>query len=211
MNLFFTYFEKPHICVRLTNKESTVADEINDKLMVAPERKDSKFLVKDRELLLKEIMVKKTDTIVQIDIRSFFYSVDHQILLKQLEAIAPSVILTLKRFFSELNSKMQEKEFAIAKSIKNNCGLVLGHEMFFRLANIYLQEFDQILDGSLIVSRYYRFIDDLLILTDSPDEVVWMVESELNKLELVMNYEKLIVSPPGQPFSYLKQVFSTSD
>ena len=164
--------------------------------------------MKDRELILNEVKVEKTDTIVQIDIRSFFYSVNHQLLLKQVDVVAPSVMTPLTRFLSELNGSLQEKEFSTAKSIKNNCGLVLGHEVFFRLANIYLQELDQILDASPIVWRYYRFIDDILIVTDSPNEVIWTVESVFNRLGLVMNYDKLIVTHPGQSFKYLKHDFS---
>ncbi|AUC76463.1 RNA-directed DNA polymerase [Olleya sp. Bg11-27] len=209
MELFFTYFEKPHICVRLNDEQLNVANEINTALKLTHNaQKGIAFLVKDRENLLADIKVEEEASIVKIDIRNYFYCINHNILLEKVKVVAPKIVATLERFLDELNKSLQVEEFVNTKGIKNKSGLVLGHEMFFRLASIYLQDMDSLLKASQNVLKYYRFIDDILIVTKDSNEVVYLIASELHKLALEMNYQKLIITPPRQSFTYLKQPFS---
>ena len=209
MDLFFTYFEKPHICARLNDEEQKIANEISKELELAHGSQNNiAFLVKDREHLLEEIKVEAEDSLVQIDIREFFYSINHNILLEKVGVLAPKIVSTLKSFLNKLNKSLQVEEFVIRNGIKNKCGLVLGHEVFFRLASIYLEDIDEILNESPKISRYYRFIDDMLIITKYTDEITYLIESQLHKIALEVNYQKLIITPPRQSFTYLKQEFT---
>jgi hypothetical protein len=128
--------------------------------------------------------------------------------LEKVGVLAPTIVSKITSLLNELNKSLQVEEFVIRKGIKNKCGLVLGHEVFFRLASIYLEDIDEILNESPKISRYYRFIDDMLIITKYTDEITYLIESELHKLALEVNYKKLIITPPRQSFTYLKQAFS---
>jgi len=209
MDLFFTYFEKPHICARLDADELKIADKINQELtLVHNAQNNIAYLVKDRENLLKSVTVKTEEALFQIDIREFFYTINHTILLEKVSLLSPKIVATLKGFLDELNHNLQVEDFVQQKNIKNKCGLVLGHEVFFRLASIYLKDIDTLLNNSQKISSYYRFIDDMLVVTKYADEVIGLIESELHKLALEVNYDKLIITPPRQSFTYLKQAFS---
>jgi hypothetical protein len=75
-------------------------------------------------------------------------------------------------------------------------------------ANIYLDGLDRLFDGMGV--DYFRYSDDILIITDSMsqvDEYQRIVNDFLSVKGLVINDKKLHVSRPGEGFEFLGFVF----
>ncbi|MEK7650426.1 MAG: reverse transcriptase/maturase family protein [Patescibacteria group bacterium] len=103
--------------------------------------------------------VSRNDTkqcwILKCDIRKFFASIDHQILLNILaQHIADPDILNLLR-----------EIIASFHSTRLGVGLPLGNLTSQLLVNIYLNELDQFLKHELRIKHYVRYADDFVIFS----------------------------------------------
>ncbi|MDO8517948.1 MAG: reverse transcriptase domain-containing protein [bacterium] len=100
----------------------------------------------------------KTCWVLKCDIKKFFASIDHGILLKILEArIADADILWLLReVISSFSSKIIEA---------TPLGLPLGNLTSQLFANVYLNELDQFVKHKLRAEYYIRYADDFVILS----------------------------------------------
>jgi len=98
----------------------------------------------------------KSCWILKCDIRKFFASVDHKIMMDILCGyIADRKILWL------LNEVI--KSFSVKKGI----GLPLGNLTSQLLVNIYMNEFDQFVKHKLKTKYYIRYADDFVFLSDN--------------------------------------------
>lgn len=96
----------------------------------------------------------KTCYILKCDIRKFFASVNHNILLGILKKSIPDPdILWLL------------KEIITSFSTRPNVGLPLGNLTSQLLVNIYMNEFDQFMKHKLKIKHYIRYADDFVILS----------------------------------------------
>lgn len=98
----------------------------------------------------------RTCWVLKIDIRKFFASIDHQILLEILgEYIQEKDVIWLfeqviRSYFAEANK---------------NVGLPLGNLTSQLFANIYLNPFDRWVKHNLKVKYYLRYADDMVFLS----------------------------------------------
>ncbi len=93
---------------------------------------------------------------LKCDIRKFFDSIDHEVLIYILKRKIHDekllgLIIQIVKSFSVINSK----------------GLPLGNVTSQILANIYFNEFDQYIKHTLKMSYYIRYCDDFVLLHDS--------------------------------------------
>lgn len=97
----------------------------------------------------------KTCWVLKCDIRKFFASIDHAILMKILSAHIPDGnVLAL------LHSIIESFETAPGK------GLPLGNLTSQLFANIYLNQFDQFVKHRLRARYYIRYADDFVLLSE---------------------------------------------
>ncbi|MCC7405018.1 MAG: group II intron reverse transcriptase domain-containing protein [Bdellovibrionales bacterium] len=121
---------------------------------------------------------------LQGDVRNFFVSIDKDILFSQLEPriVEPWLMdLTRQVVFHDPreNCIMKSKPSAFArvprhKSLLNtdrNKGLPIGNLTSQFFANVYLDALDQFVKHTLRVKYYYRYVDDWVILGESPGEL----------------------------------------
>jgi retron-type reverse transcriptase len=134
----------------------------------------------------------------QFDIQSFFTSIDKQILYQIIKSKITQVkrskywkneILYLvktiifhdptkdyringdKSLFEKL--PRQKSLFGIPK----NKGLPIGNLTSQFFANVYLNTLDKFITGKLKVKYYYRYVDDLVLLSENADELkMWRIE-----------------------------------
>jgi retron-type reverse transcriptase len=99
------------------------------------------------------------------DIRNYFYSIDHDILLKQLrELIDPDDFL-----FELVRQRVQfEYEYGNETRIAD-IGIPFGSAVACTLSNIFLTELDKEMDNFDVV--YFRYADDILIVGSDPTQV----------------------------------------
>jgi retron-type reverse transcriptase len=99
----------------------------------------------------------RTVWVLKCDIRKFFASIDHGILMEILESrIADSEIIGLLREVIESFS-----------SISPGVGLPLGNLTSQLLVNVYMNEFDQFIKHELRAAYYIRYADDFVIFSSN--------------------------------------------
>lgn len=122
--------------------------------------------------------VPGTQYCLKLDIRKFYPSIDHQI-LKQL----------LRRKIKDNNLL-----WLLDEIIDSAPGLPIGNYLSQYFANFYLTYFDHWLKEAKQVKYYFRYADDLVILTDSKPQLHQLLSDirnylELLKLEVKHNYQ----------------------
>lgn len=123
---------------------------------------------------------------LKMDIKKFFDSIDHQVLLKLLtRRIADQKLLDLL--------EMIIASFAVVPGK----GMPLGNLTSQLFANVYMDPFDKFVKHQLKIKHYLRYADDFLILSSNPDELLGCFV-ELNRflkeeLKLRIHPEKVLL------------------
>lgn len=139
---------------------------------------------------LKNIARKISDNYTQpcfalkCDIRKFFDSIDHVILMSLLqERIADKKLLVL------LKNIIQSFEHSPGK------GMPLGNLTSQLFANVYMDLLDKFAKHQLKAQYYLRYADDFIFLADNPDELMgYLIEVNQflkNKLKLQLHPDKI--------------------
>lgn len=137
---------------------------------------------------------------LNIDISKYFYSIDHQILINQVEEKIKDkdVINLIKKIVSETNKNYINKLIDIfngkyCKGIpyyKRNVGLSIGAMTSQFLAIFYLNSLDHFIKEDLRCKYYIRYMDDLIVLSTDKEYLknVWnSVKEKIELLNLKMN------------------------
>ncbi len=104
----------------------------------------------------------KTCWVLKCDIKKFFNSIGHKVLLKILESYITdkNIIWLLERIISSF-------------SVVAGKGLPLGNLTSQLFSNIYMNELDQFIKHRLKIKNYIRYADDFAILSDSK---TWLLD-----------------------------------
>ncbi|MDP2951018.1 MAG: reverse transcriptase/maturase family protein [bacterium] len=99
----------------------------------------------------------KSCWVLKGDIKKFFASIDHNILIEILKSYIPdeNIMWLLYQVIESFDSG------------KRGVGLPLGNLTSQLFANIYLNEFDQFIKHKLKLKHYIRYADDFVILADN--------------------------------------------
>ncbi len=131
---------------------------------------------------------------LKLDIKKFFASVDHDILLDCLrEQIKDEVLLKL------LNS--------IIESFSEGIGIPIGNLTSQIFANIYLNKLDQFVKHKLKIKYYLRYCDDFVIVSDDKnclESLILKIGEFLQaKLKLSLHENKKIICKYTQGIDFL--------
>jgi len=144
--------------------------------------------------------VSKNDTktlwVLKCDVKRFFDSIDHQILLSILKeyVVDREIILLLERIISSFHKNRLGK------------GLPLGNLTSQLFVNIYLNKFDQFVKHKLKANYYVRYADDFVIMSGDKqwlEEVLSKTKEFLHtelRLELHPNKVKIQTLSSGVDF-----------
>ena len=137
----------------------------------------------------------KTIYVLKLDIRKFFNSIDHNILL------------------SLIKKKIKDNDiiWLIEKIIKSfSRGLPLGNITSQLFANIYLNELDYFIKHNLRTKHYIRYCDDFVILDDNKEyleELILQIDNFLKEtLKLSLHPDKIIIKKYHQGIDFLGYV-----
>jgi len=156
-----------------------------------------KALSRFREFAYK---VSKNNTrtcwILKCDIRKFFASIDHKVLLDILNLyIADKQIIWLL------------KEIIGSFSTKPSVGLPLGNLTSQLFVNIYMNEFDRFVKHKLKAKYYIRYADDFVILSDNRKELENLIPPIRNflseKLKLELHPKKVFIKTLASGVDFL--------
>jgi hypothetical protein len=110
--------------------------------------------------------IRKNNFIIKRDISNFFYTIDHDILLKKLSALVEPA----DPIFDLIKRRIQF-EYTDGKSVATSkLGLPFGSPIACVLSNIYLTELDRVL--SALPVDYYRYADDFIIMAKTPESAL---------------------------------------
>lgn len=125
----------------------------------------------------------RTVWVLKLDIRKYFDSVDHKILLALLFVALSNEILT-KSYRDRLFNLLKDNIHSY--STLPNKGIPLGNLTSQLFANIYLNPLDQYIKRRLGVPYYIRYADDIIVLSDSQEflfgllpKISYFLEKEL--------------------------------
>jgi RNA-directed DNA polymerase len=137
--------------------------------------------------------------VLQCDIKKFFNSIDHKILLALLK----------KKIYDEKILGLLN-EIIDSFSASPGIGLPLGNITSQLFANIYLNEFDQFVKHQLRLKYYIRYCDDFVILSASEkflENLILRIDSFLKEtLRLDLHQEKTKVKKYHQGIDFLGYV-----
>lgn len=140
----------------------------------------------------------KTVWVLKCDIRKFFASIDHAVLIKILEKHLKdnNIIELLETIIDSFHTKD-----------KTGVGLPLGNLTSQLLVNIYMNEFDQFVKRNLKAKNYIRYADDFLILHNNKthlENLLPKISEFLDiKLKLTLHPKKVSISTLSSGVDYL--------
>jgi len=153
-----------------------------------------------------EAIVKGKTRIIDLDLRAYFDSVQHSLLLEKVaKRVRDDDVMRLLKMMLKATGKI---------------GVPQGGVISPLLSNLYLNEVDKMLERAIETTRYKqytavqyaRFADDLVILVEDHPQHDWIVKAvikrlreELGKLRVVINEEKsrIVDLRKGGSFGFL--------
>src|SRR3989344_4031018 len=127
----------------------------------------------------------RTCWILKCDIKKFFASIDHKVLLDNLNSYIPDkqIIWLLKEIIESFSTKL-------------STGLPLGNLTSQLFVSIYMNEFDQFVKHQLKDRYYIRYADDFVLLSDNR---MWL-EAQLPGIESFLKNVLLLELHPNKVF-----------
>lgn len=154
---------------------------------------------------IKEAKAKGMNYVLKCDIEAFFDNIDWQILFKKLDILfdGDPVLPLLKKWV---------KQPVLLNNIRiiRRHGLPQGAVISPLLANLYLDQFDEEIEGKF---KLIRYADDILILCKTKEDIEnakLEVEESLKELKLEINKNKEGVFTFDEGFWYLGYLFLKS-
>lgn len=103
----------------------------------------------------------RTVWVLKCDIRKFFATIDHEVLMRILRSYIPD-----EKILWLLSQVVNSFNFA-----KDGVGLPLGNLTSQLLVNVYMNEFDQFVKHKLKTKHYIRYADDFVFLSANKKEL----------------------------------------
>jgi len=156
---------------------------------------------------------------MKCDLANFFVSIDKAVLLKQLQrqvtepwlmSLAATILMHDPRHDVEVRGNRQELALVPPhKSLFNapdGHGLPIGNLSSQFFANVLLDDLDQFAKHQLQAPHYVRYVDDFVLLHDSPQ---WLnrareqIEGKLSELHLQLNPRKTVLQPVARGIDFV--------
>lgn len=127
--------------------------------------------------------------VLKCDVKKFFASIDHQVLLKILNSTIQD---------DEFLWLLQEIVYSFKTETGNNHGMPIGNLTSQLFANIYMNPLDQYMKHELKVQYYIRYADDFVILSSDKEylhDLLPKIEKFLqNNLRLSLHPNKVSIN-----------------
>lgn len=169
------------------------------------------------EEINKEINSEVVDEFIKIDIESFFDAIDLKILLSKLKEnkIDTNVIKLVERALKTVTVDTKQNSKTINRIDETiTLGVKQGIAISNYLAEIYLLDFDEKFNNMKDV-RYFRFVDDILILYNSQNitraSIINEIKLELELLKLKEKESKRMIGKlKSTEFPFLGYLFKSN-
>jgi len=149
-----------------------------------------------------EIKNDKYGSVIRLDIKDYFPSINHDILFKKLKnkIRKKEILYLLRKAICTSNTEYRSRDIHTRTK-----GIPQGLSISNILSNIYLFQVDKKYEALPQIS-YFRFVDDILILTDKMNclRIKKMIFNDIQKLGLEFHTgKKLLVDDISTDFDFL--------
>lgn len=163
------------------------------------------FARKRIDIMLRRYIQKYGENgyILQIDIRKFFESIDHQTLRKMVH-----------ERIKEPKEIMNLIDYIIDTSSDSDVGLNLGAECPQIFAVYYLSGIDSYVKTVRGMKYYGRYMDDIFIISESKDELKSILEDikyRLGDIKLEINERKTHITTLKHGFTFMQIKYNVQD
>lgn len=149
--------------------------------------------------------------VLQIDISKYFYSIPHDLLKERVTRYVgdTDIRMLLEALIDSFCTDHRYDELFSPSSIYRRThekGMPIGNLTSQLFANIYLSPFDHWIKEVLQIRYYMRYVDDLLILGQSKEELhqyLGLIISRLEQEGLMIHPRKIRIAPVSQGIPYL--------
>lgn len=196
---------KPPRCISIpTIRDKLVLSALNE---IITGVYDKAVITPMPQVLIQEITdvinSKQFNTYIKLDIKSFYASINHKKLLKKVRAkIRKHQIYTLIE--KAIKTETHAADTAHDKAEKEK-GIPEGLSISNALANLYLKNMDEHYSKEKVQFRYWRYVDDILLLTTKEyvKTLECRIKSDIKKLDLEIEETKTKSAEIHQGFEYL--------
>lgn len=155
--------------------------------------------------------VRKYKYVLKVDIKKYFFTIDHEILLSKLQKkITDKRIIGMFRDLLGTYDSGEDYYFGFEGDNLFDCarskGLPIGNLTSQLFANFYLNDIDRLIKEDLKIKGYVRYMDDLLIFADTKEElreVKTSLASLLKECRLNLNNKKTYIIDLKDGIAYL--------
>ena len=160
-------------------------------------------------MVLKRLCVKRNKRLSEYqhvyrsDIAGYYASIQHEILLSQLELLVPDA-----RVVSLIASSLISTETYRGRYFDINCGISMGSPLSPLLGSIFLKPLDDAMEKSSLF--YVRYVDDWCIMAKSKFKLRHAIKKMhriLEQLHLKTHPDKTFIGSVEKSFSFLGYQF----
>lgn len=147
----------------------------------------------------------------RLDIKKYFYTIDHRVLLAKLERKFKDrkLLSLLEQLLNTYDSGVQfyypTNESDVCDMVRPK-GLPIGNLTSQLFANFYLNDFDHYVREQLRYSYYIRYMDDVIVFSETRDSLknaVNLILLELAMIRLIPNEKKNYIKKNTQGIDFL--------
>ncbi len=162
--VLYPFFDKTFICDSYSSRKG----------------KGTHKAVQRFRVFINKVSINNTKTcwVLKCDIKKFFASIDHSVLIE-----------ILKGYIDDDKTMRLLTEIISSYNSAENIGLPLGNLTSQLLVNIYMNEFDQFMKHKMKVKYYVRYADDFVILSDDEDYLLQLKQTIGNFLGMHLMLE----------------------
>lgn len=162
------------------------------------------FARKRIDILLRKF-IRKYDSgyVLQVDIKKYFESIDHQVLKDMLH-----------KKLKEPKEVMDLIDYIVDTSSNSDKGLNLGSEAPQIFAIYYLSRLDNYIKSVMRVKYYGRYMDDMFVISNSKDElkeILQEIKQQLSLIKLNINDKKTHIVKLSHGFTYMQIKYSVDN
>jgi retron-type reverse transcriptase len=164
-----------------------------------------------RALQRAQEFLRRNDWVLKLDIKKYFFTIDHEILLRDLaRKISDHRVLTfIQKILATYQSPVEYYslfETPETNNPKRLMGLPIGNLTSQLFANYYLTSMDRFIKEQLKFKHYLRYMDDALLFANSKTELLEskeQIKELLEKRRLKLHQQKSQVFPAKNGVRFL--------
>ncbi|MDZ7308624.1 MAG: RNA-directed DNA polymerase [candidate division KSB1 bacterium] len=159
--------------------------------------------------------MRQAKYLLKIDLRQYFPSIDHEILKREIRHVTadPETLWLIDRIIDGSNPQVETNWYFPGDDLfapfERRRGLPIGNLTSQFFANVYLNPFDHFVKEQLRCRFYLRYVDDAVLLDDSPvylQSLLPRLQTCLNDFRLKLYLEKCQIRPVNCGQRFLGQI-----